>query len=121
MLIKLMKRRDTNEHEKSFGFFEEVKEENLRYANKIPRSTIIPAVSAVIITTAIQLLSITGIMDAFHVVMAFFIGVFAGIYVYNSRYIDDVAEVRRDIPMGEIDILLKNDTFYSKALDIVRG
>jgi len=105
---------------KPSGFFEEVKEENLRYAIKfLVVLSIIPAVSAAIITTAIQLLSITGIMDAFHVVMAFFIGVFAGICVYNSRYIDDVAEVRRE--KGEIDILLKNDTFYSKALDIVRG
>jgi len=27
----------------------------------------------------------------------------------DSRYVDDVAEVRRDIPNGDIDILFKND------------
>jgi hypothetical protein len=64
-------------------FFEEVQEENLRHAIKfLVILSIIPAVGAVIITTAIQLLSITGIMDAFHAVMAFFVGIFAGIYVY---------------------------------------
>nr|QNO43056.1 hypothetical protein HGKCJMEE_00034 [Methanosarcinales archaeon ANME-2c ERB4]QNO43179.1 hypothetical protein CEGDBGHB_00001 [Methanosarcinales archaeon ANME-2c ERB4]QNO45352.1 hypothetical protein IOFJOFCH_00012 [Methanosarcinales archaeon ANME-2c ERB4]QNO45682.1 hypothetical protein BOCBCOEP_00011 [Methanosarcinales archaeon ANME-2c ERB4] len=33
----------------------------------------------------------------------------------DSRYIDDVAEVRRDIPEGEIDILFKNDDIIEES------